>query len=134
MSQFLPCFSNQILLKTAVILLVLVTGCDYSHGPDPDPAPQPVSCDTSAVTYAAIISPIFDANCRQCHGSAVYKKLGGGNDLSDYKSIKDQPADLIVHCIQHDPGYSAMPLGAAKLAACDIERIKAWMAAGQPNN
>lgn len=132
MSRFLPCFSIQMLLKVAAVLLVLVTGCNYSHGPDP--APQPASCDTTAVTYAGVISPIFDTNCRQCHGKAVYKKSGGSNDLSDYKSIKDQPAGLIVHCIQHDPGYAAMPIGGAKLADCDIERIKAWMAAGQPNN
>jgi cytochrome c553 len=37
-------------------------------------------------------------------------------------------------CIEQQPGFDAMPKGASKLSDCDIARIRAWVAAGQPNN
>jgi mono/diheme cytochrome c family protein len=81
-----------------------------------------------------VVSPIFDANCRQCHGAAVYQTLGGGNDYSTYQGIKNQSAAKILGSIRHDPGADPMPKGLAKLSECDIARIKAWIDAGQPNN
>ncbi len=120
-----------VLLGTAALLLGLAASCTYSHG---DPAP---ACDVARenVTYAAVISPIFDANCRECHSRANALVLGGGNDFGDYNAINNyfSPANLL-GCIRHDPGFSPMPKGRAKLSDCDIKRIEAWIAAGKPNN
>ena len=121
------------LASVAALLLGLSAGCTYSHG---DPAAVVIPCDASAqtATYAAVISPIFDANCRECHASNVAATLGGGNDFGDYKSIKRYPAAGLLGSIEQAPGYDAMPKGGAKISVCDIERIKAWMAAGEPEN
>ncbi|GAA4383919.1 cytochrome c [Hymenobacter koreensis] len=110
-------------------LLVLVSACSYSNGGDPAPCNDP-----TPVTYAGVISPIFDTNCRSCHGAGVYQTLGGGNDYSSYQAIKNQSARLILGCISHEAGYNPMPKGGAKISACDIARIKSWIDAGQPNN
>ena len=116
-------------LGAAALLLALAVGCTYSHG-------DPVPCDASAqtATYAAVISPIFDAQCRECHASNVAATLGGGTDFGDYLAIKNYPSANLLGSIEHAPGYDAMPKGRAKISECDIERIKAWMAAGELEN
>ena len=121
------------LVAAATAMLGLVAGCSYSHG---DPAAVVVPCDASAqtATYAAVISPIFDKNCRECHANNVASTLGGGTMLGDYQSIKNYPAADLLGSIRRDPGYSAMPKGRDKISECDILRIKAWMDAGQLNN
>lgn len=113
----------------AVGLLALASACTYSHGPEPSPCN-----DTAPATYAAVISPIFEAHCRECHGATVYQTLGGGNDYSNYAGIKRQSASLILGCIRHDPGFDQMPKGKDQISACDIARIQAWIDAGQPDN
>ena len=113
----------------AVVLLALAAGCTYSQGGEPSPCN-----DQGPATYAAVVSPIFDAHCRSCHGSSAYQTRGGGHDLGSYQGIKNEPASLLLGCIEHQPGYDAMPKGGAKLSDCDIARIRAWVAAGQPDN
>ena len=125
-------FSSRWLAGAAVALLGLAAGCTYSHG-DPQPLPDP----TVPVTYAAVISPLFDANCRQCHGSSVYTVLGGGISYGDHAAIKNfYSASYLLACVEQVPGtsYNAMPKGRPKLSVADIERLKVWIAAGEPNN
>ena len=116
-------------MGSAVALLVLASGCSYSHGPEPGPCG-----DLTPTTYAAVISPLFDAHYRECHGASVYKTLGGGNDYSTYQGIKSQSANLILGCVRHDPGYDPMPKSGAQLSTCDIAHLQAWIDAGQLNN
>lgn len=115
----------------SLLALGLAAGCTYSHG---DPAP---ACDVPSenVTYSAVISPIFDANCRECHGSTVFVTKGSGNNFGDYAAISRyfSPAKIIAS-IRHDPNSIHMPQGRDKLSDCDIQRIEKWIAAGKPNN
>lgn len=129
MYKLLRLFPARAAVAAAAALLGLATGCTYTHGPEPSPC-----TDTAPATYAAVISPIFEAHCRECHGATVYKTLGGGNDYSDYVGIKRQSASLILGCVRHDPGFEQMPKGRDQLSTCDIARIQAWIDAGQPNN
>ena len=110
-------------------MLAVACGCSYSHGSEPAPCNDP-----TPATYAAVVSPIFDANCRRCHGASTYQTLGSGTDLSNYQGIKNQSTTLLLGCIEHQPGYDAMPKGSSKLSDCDIARIRAWITAGQLNN
>ncbi|TGE26012.1 cytochrome c [Hymenobacter aquaticus] len=110
-------------------LLSFASACTYSKGTEPSPCNDP-----TPVTYAKTISPIFDASCRKCHGADVYVTLGGGNDYSTYEGIKRQSSRLLLGSVQHEAGFAPMPKGEAKLSACDIEHIKTWIEAGQPNN
>ncbi len=109
--------------------LALAAGCRYTHGAEPAPCHDP-----TPATYAAVVAPIFAAQCRACHGSSVYQTLGGGHDYSTYQGVKNQSASLLIGCIEHQPGFDPMPQGGAKLSDCDIARIEAWIAAGQLNN
>ena len=132
MPRLFPALSR-ILLLGAVTLLGSAAGCTYANG---DQAPIVVPCDATSqtATYSGVISPIFDANCRQCHASNVASTLGGGVVLGDYQSIKRYGIVSLLGSIEHTPGYLPMPKGRAKMAECDIIRIKVWLAAGAPNN
>ena len=127
-----PALSRTLLLG-AVALLGSAAGCTYANG---DQAPIVVPCDVSSqtITYSGVISPIFEANCRECHARNVTSTLGGGTVLDDYQSISRYPSTGLLGSIERTPGFSSMPKGRAKLAECDILRIKAWIDAGKPNN
>ncbi|OGX81810.1 hypothetical protein BEN48_06175 [Hymenobacter glacialis] len=88
--------------------------------------------DAQPVTYAAVVSPIFDARCRACHGSQVANSMGGGNDFSTYEAIKRFPANVLLNSIRQVPGARAMPPVGSKLSDCDIERIARWISTGYP--
>lgn len=122
-------FLCRALFGAPLTMLLALAACRHSSADMPSPCN-----DAVPATYAAVVSPIFEANCRRCHGSSVYQTLGGGQDLSSYQGIKNQPTGLIVGCIEHQPGYDAMPKGGPKILACDINRIRAWMDAGALNN
>lgn len=117
------------LVGAAMVVLAGTAGCAYSHG---DPVPVNVLAET--VTYAKVVSPLFDMHCRQCHGSSVAATLGGSNDFGNYQAIKRYPAAGLLGSIEQDPGYDPMPKGRAKVPAADIQRIKEWFAAGAPDN
>ena len=121
------------ILSAATAILGLAASCSYSHG---DPAAIITPCDTSpqTVTYAGVISPIFDTHCRECHAASKASSLGGGINLSDYLNVSRYPADQLLASIQQLPTADPMPKGRAKIPECDILRIKAWMDAGEPNN
>ena len=122
-------------LKQALVVAAFgVTGCTYSNGDPADATPTPCGITPQSVTYAGVISPIFDARCRECHGTSVATQLGGGNDLGSYQAIKRFPASSILGSIKHEPGNAPMPKGRAKLSDCEISRIEAWIAAGRPEN
>ncbi|WP_201977328.1 c-type cytochrome [Hymenobacter rubidus] len=121
-------FIRPALLGAASLLLGLAASCTYSHG-EPEPT---CTASTQTITYASVISPIFDANCRECHASTVANTLGGGNDFSTYQSLKNYPSATILGCIKHTAGYPEMPQGKPKLSDCDIERIQRWIDEGRP--
>jgi cytochrome c553 len=126
----LSAFIRPALVGTAALLLGLAAGCSYSHG-EPEPA---CNIATETITYAGVISPIFDAHCRECHGSTVAAASGGGHDFSNYQGISRYSSTIMLGCIKQEPGYPAMPQNRAKLSDCDISRIEAWIKAGKLNN
>ncbi|MBO2010542.1 cytochrome c [Hymenobacter negativus] len=124
-------FIRPALVGTAALLLGLAASCTYSHG---DPAPE---CDVAneTITYARVISPIFDAHCRECHNTADANVKGAGYDFSNYQGINQYYSPTrMLGCIKRLPGYPPMPQNRDKLSDCDIQRIEAWIAAGKPNN
>ena len=129
----LSAFYPYLLAGLTAALLGLATGCTYSQG-NADAAPSPCDADLQSVTYSRVISPIFDANCRQCHGSNVAATLGGSLDLGDYQKISRYSDVGLLGSIRHAPGFLPMPKGQAKISECDIRRIEAWIAAKKPNN
>ena len=117
-------------LSTAAVVLALVAGCTYSHG---DPAPV-VPCDATSATFAAVVSPILQVNCRDgCHNA---RDLQGGVNFDDFSEVEFYASvGSIVRRIELSPSHpDFMPKGRPPLSTCDIERIKAWIQAGAKNN
>lgn len=117
-----------VVTAAALALLGLATACTYSHG---DPAP---ACDvpTETITYAGVIAPIFEANCRRCHATAVAATLGGSNDFGSYAAISSYPQASLLGSIKHAAGYDAMPKDGPRISDCDVARLEAWYAKGKP--
>ena len=128
--------SRHSILAGAVLLLGLAASCTYSNGNDPTNPVVAPTCDASpqAVTYAGVISPIFDKNCRECHATNKAATMGGGVDFGSHQSIARYPEIPLLGSIEHSPGYDPMPKGRARISDCDILRIKAWITAGKLNN
>jgi hypothetical protein len=91
-------------------------------------------CDTTNVTYANAVVPIIKDYCLACHGNSTYT-MGGNIKLEDYADIKLRVDDhRLTGSIEHQNGYSPMPMGSRKLDDCKITVIRIWVNAGAPNN
>ncbi|GAA4368497.1 hypothetical protein GCM10023185_41290 [Hymenobacter saemangeumensis] len=112
-------------------LLLLASACTYSHGGD---AVVPCEANPATISFAATVAPIIRVNCRDgCHNATT---RGGGVNFDDFGDTQFYAGSgSIVRRIELDPSHpDFMPKGRGKLSACDIARIKAWVAAGTPNN
>ena len=136
----------------------LAAGCvGDGTGLDPDGNPSGCAPPGSGVSFCADVQPIFTASCAfsGCHAGAapqLGQNLSAGNA---YASIVDVPSveapaldrvepgapddSYLVHKIEGtfaSVGGSGgrMPLGQGALPQADIDVIRAWIAAGAPNN
>jgi mono/diheme cytochrome c family protein len=113
---------------------LLLGGCASQNGEDllgTGPLPTP-SCDTTSVTYTATIAPLLLQNCGGCHANGA---AAGGVSLSAYTQTKAAATSgRLLGAVDHAPGYSPMPRGAAQLSACDRAKLRKWVVAGAPNN
>jgi hypothetical protein len=89
-------------------------------------------CNTDNRSYAQHVRPIIQNFCQGCHSGAA---PSAGIDLSTYAGVSAViPNNRLVGAIEHLPGFTAMPLGGAKMSACNINQIKSWIATGALNN
>jgi len=89
-------------------------------------------CDTTDVSYTQDIAPILNTSCNGCHASAINI---ANVSLDQHTAVKKYVDNgKLIGVIRHDPGFSAMPSGAPKIADCSIQKIQAWIEAGSPNN
>ena len=116
----------------AIILTVTVlAGCYYDK--EEDLVPTTGNCDINNVTFSGAIQPLLQSNgCVSCHsGSAP----SGNISLSSYANVKVVAQNgRLYGAVNHSAGFSPMPQGGNKMNACNINRIKAWIDAGAPNN
>lgn len=120
---------KQFLSIIALGAILIAGGCYYDVEEDLYPE---VNCITTNQSYASDIVPILQTNCYICHGQGV----GLGNvTLQGYANLKFYVDNgKIVGVINHDSRFPAMPQGAAKLSACNIDKIEAWIADGALDN
>ena len=89
-------------------------------------------CDTSSVTFNAVIKLIMQNKCQGCHQGM---SPGGGVNFSTYLGIQGSAIDgSLLGSVDHAVGWSAMPKNSNKLPDCDIAKIRIWVNAGAPNN
>ncbi len=119
------------ILSLAVVIVWV--SCTYKKEVIDYPIVTPITCDTTNVRYSVEIVGILSANCYSCHTAPA--SAGGGNILSTYNNLKPYATGgLLYHVVNQTPGYDPMPKGGAKLASCDIAKIRTWIRNGAPNN
>lgn len=119
-------------LIMAGFCLSLFGSCYYDNKEDLYQNFNDTNCNTDSVTYSTNISSIIGTNCA-VSGCHVGPNAQNNLDLSLYaevKSIADN--NQLVGRITGTSG-ALMPPGGA-LPNCDIEKIKAWVSNGAPNN
>lgn len=90
-------------------------------------------CDTDNVSYSADIRPILENNCLGCHQGA---NPVGGFTLETYNGVVAKVnSGRLYGAVAWETGFVPMPFGASSpLPDCDLDKIKAWIDAGAPNN
>ena len=91
------------------------------------------SCNTANVTYAGTVNNLLGSyGCLGCHSNPSPQ---GNINLQGHTNVKAVASSgRLYGAISHAPGFHPMPQGASKMNACDINKIKAWIDAGAPNN
>lgn len=91
-------------------------------------------CDTTVVSYANDINPIFQTNCAisGCHDAST---SAAGNNWEDYTEVSSK-INSIICAINHSPGCIPMPrpIGSPKLPDSTIQMIECWAEQGAQNN
>jgi hypothetical protein len=91
-----------------------------------------VTCDTTNVTYSGYIAPLLSANCVGCHSGGA---PSGNILLNSHAGVQEVALNgRLLGAITWANGYQQMPKGSAKLSDCKINKIKAWINDGAPNN
>ncbi len=125
---------KKLLVLTGVIGIAALTGC-YNDKADQLYPKVTTGCDTTSVTYAAVIQPIFTQKCATsgCHDAAT---KSGGYDYTSYNSsiTTSVNSGALLGTITHNSNYRSMPDGQAKLDDCTINKITRWVNLGAPNN
>ena len=113
----------------SAILLNSFNSCYYDKS---DLLYPNTACDTAAVKYSTSVLPVLSSNCITCHGGAT---PSAGISLDSYAGVKMQVDNgRLWGAVSHSAGYSPMPKNSAKLNNCSLEKIRIWIAAGEPNN
>jgi uncharacterized membrane protein len=90
-------------------------------------------CDTAGMKFSANVRPILESNCYGCHSNATFSI--SGVKLEDHADVKAHAeAGSLLGTISHAAGFPPMPQGGAKLSACNINKIRAWINQGALNN
>jgi hypothetical protein len=115
------------LLFMSVTVTFILSSCYYHK----EEALYGSTCDTTHVTYAATITTLLNNyGCLGCH---VGVSPPGGINLETYDGLRIVvDNNRFIGAITHSPGYKPMPDGAGKMSPCDIDKVKAWIAAGTP--
>lgn len=114
------------------LLFLGLSSCYYDNTEDLYPQQNTNSCDTTNVKYSTTVKPILDNYCVSCHSTTNNQ---GGVNIEGYTNVKVYVDNgNLLKSIQHDAGVSPMPKGQAKLDDCKINKIKAWIDQGAPNN
>ena len=122
-------------ILSSILLSTSIQSC-YTDNEEELYGTSTATCDTSGVKFSTNVLPLMNAQCATsgCHNAAT---AAAGANLSTYTSIKSyitNGKEFFLGSIKHTSGFSAMPKGGSKMAACDIAKIETWINAGMLNN
>ncbi|MFK5857460.1 MAG: hypothetical protein QM503_15125 [Bacteroidota bacterium] len=115
---------------TGITAIIFLNSCTYDN--IEELYPEPISCDTSNVTYSNDILPVLTSSCITCHSGAA---PAGNIRLQTYDEIVAAANNgSLLGAISHDPNWSPMPKNGTKLSDCYISKLEIWIDNGTPNN
>lgn len=89
-------------------------------------------CDSTNVTYSAVVAPILQTYCNGCHNAVT---ASGGIVLDEYGGAAAVALNgKLVGTISFADGFAAMPPGGSQMPSCEIAQIKKWVSDGAPDN
>ncbi|MEP6512277.1 MAG: hypothetical protein ABJA79_00315 [Parafilimonas sp.] len=123
-------------LIVALLIIYFSSGCQY-HKSD-----LVYPCDTTIVRRSVEIKSILDANCQNCHSPTTADDFGNGYNLYDYPTINSLATNTflcsegqLISAVTHDNVCALpMPKGQPMLNDCDINKFRAWVNRGAPDN
>lgn len=90
------------------------------------------ACDSVDVSFATTIMPLVQTKCAGCHSGQF---PSGGLRLENYNNVRTVAEDgRLIGTIDHQPGFTPMPVNSAKLPDCEIAQIRNWINEGAQNN
>jgi mono/diheme cytochrome c family protein len=126
---------KNILTLLVILGIGLFSSCYYDKKDQIYPQVAVTACDTTNITYQAVVAPILNTNCNSCHAASVANKSGAGIVLDNYVSLKPYITNSsLLNSIVQNGKVPPMPLNAPKLDACKISKIAAWINKGALNN
>lgn len=103
------------------------------------PAPTTTVGGAAGVSYRRDIQPIFTQNCVACHGGSAglwldrYERVMAGSSRGPVV-VPGNPEQSEIYRRITGLSQPAMPLRGPRLNQPQIDAIRAWIAAGAPNN
>jgi hypothetical protein len=121
------------IIAVGSFLFITLTRCKYDK--EDQVYPQ-TTCDTTNITLSGEINNILSANCFRCHSSTNAATLGGSYNLQDYNTIHAAATDgrLLSSITQDNKLAPPMPEDGGKLSDCEINKFRAWINDGAPDN
>lgn len=120
-------------LRTPILLgfLFMFTAC-YKNNEEELYGPE---CQTINISYSETIEPLLSNQCLGCHSSTMSSSIGGGINLEGYTNVKIKVDDgRLFGALNHESGFTPMPLNGAKLNECSLSMIEIWINEGALNN
>lgn len=94
--------------------------------------PDAGACNTTQVSYAADLRPVLQNHCLGCHSVSA---PSGGVQLGTHAGIAAAASSgRLLGAMAREAGYPAMPPAGNALSDCQVDKFRAWVAAGSPNN
>lgn len=118
----------KVILVAILAISLTVSGCYYDN--EEDLYLGNSTCDTSNVTYATSVAPVFAGYCNSCHSGSS----PSGNIKTDSYSSVVTNITRIRGSINHQSGFQAMPQNGGSLSSCDLTKIDIWIRQGMLNN
>lgn len=116
-------------------IIVVLSSCYYDNAEEL--YPQPVSCDTTNVSFAGTVKPMLDQDCLSCHSGGAPSagiRLENYDDIAAAAAIPEGSFGSLPGVIKHSNGNSPMPKGGNKFSDCKIRQIEKWINEGALNN
>jgi hypothetical protein len=89
-------------------------------------------CDTTDVSFAQNIMPIFNQNCVACHSGSIPQ---GGLLLTNHTQISNAVLTKnLFPIVSHELGYIIMPPSGVKISDCSLRQLELWIQDGMPDN